>query len=129
MGASFSYTSYTDKIMRDIRKVEKTRIREAGIHVRRKMRDKARQKRVSSPGDPPGRRSGKFFKSIRMSTKQSESFVGSTSPLVHLLEQGTKERHTKSGKYAGSMSARPIVLPTFIEELDEIQTILGTRWL
>jgi len=125
---AFRYRSIVQSVQKDIKDTGAVRVRRAALHVRKKLRAKARSKRVSSPGNPPGRLSGRFYRSIKVAHFANESFIGSRSPVAHLLEFGTQERETKAGRYSGRMAPRPLWIPTFREEADTVAAILSDRW-
>src|SRR5690606_24660187 len=126
--------SFAKQIEKDLKKARRVKLQKVGQHVRKAIRDKIKHKRISQPGEPPGRFSGNLYKGIGYQVKpdDEEVLVGAGPPAyhAHLLEFGTEQRTVeKTGKDAGRVEARPFLLPTFEEEKDEIERILSEEWL
>jgi HK97 gp10 family phage protein len=124
--------SFAKQIERDLKKGRREKLKKAGQHVRKKIRGKIKHKRISQPGEPPGRYSGNLYKGIRYEVREEEALVGAAPPAyhAHLLEFGTEKRTVgKTGKDAGKVEARPFIFPTFEEEKEEVKRILSEEWL
>lgn len=126
--------SFAKQIEKDLKKARRAKLQKAGQHVRKAIRDKIKYKRISQPGEPPGRFSGNLYKGIKYEVQEEEDavLVGAGPPAyhAHLLEFGTERRTVgKTGKDAGRVEARPFLLPTFEEEKEEIERILSEEWL
>jgi HK97 gp10 family phage protein len=120
---SFRLKSFVDDVMRDIGKSETLSRRKALQYAAKRMRKNISKRRMSSPGDFPGRRTGGLRKSIRYKLKTGKrgvSFVGSTAPHAHLLEFGHGD-----GK---EQNKRPFVNKTLLDEEQEIINILSTEY-
>ncbi len=131
----FEMKSYVKAIQRDLDKLEREKVQHAAKYLQGKIRDKIKTKRISQPGEPPGRFSGNLHKGIRYKTFKEGSeygaLVGAGPPAyhAHLLEFGTEERTVnKTGKDAGKVEARPFLLPTFEEEREYIKLMMMERW-
>lgn len=121
---SFKVESFTDDIMKEIRKSELASRREALKFAAKQMRKNISSRSVSSPGGFPGRRSGGLRKSIRFKLKTGVpdvSFVGSTAPHAHLVEFGHGD-----GK---EQNKRPFVHKTLREEEPKLIEIMSTEYL
>lgn len=133
-GSKFTgvFQSYLNDIQKDIDRSSRERLKVASAHVARKMRAKVGKLGVSSPGNPPGRRSGDLRKGIKSQvfTDTMTAVVGVKKPAyhAHLLEFGHRQV-TKDGRVIGHVAPRPFVGPTFEEELDEVKRILRTGWV
>lgn len=121
---SFKVESFTDQVMKDIRKGELASRREALKFAAKQMRKNISSRSVSTPGNFPGRRTGGLRKSIRfkLRTRNPEiSFVGSTAPHAHLVEFGHGD-----GK---EQNKRPFVHKTLLEEEQKLIEIMNTEYL
>jgi HK97 gp10 family phage protein len=54
-------------------------------------------------------------------------FVGSPSPRAHLEEFGTGPRFHRSGKFTGSMSARPFMRPAWDQTRQQVLELLSAE--
>lgn len=130
MANKVDYKSFVSNITKDIDNIEKETLKEACTHLRKKMRDKVNKKGRSLPGMPPGRDTGNLRKGIKYNITKSiigmTGFVGVGSPAqhAHLLEFGTKIRHTTKGVNKGQVLPRPFVRPTFEEEAEAVNRIM-----
>lgn len=126
--------SFIKETEKDLKKARRAKLQKAGQHIHKKVRDKIKTKRISQPGEPPGRYSGNLYKGIRYQVRDEdeEVLVGAQPPAyhAHLLEFGTERRTVeKTGKDAGKVEARPFLLPTFDEEKEEVKRILSEEWV
>jgi HK97 gp10 family phage protein len=114
----------TDQIMKDIEKDEADRRNEAAKYAVKAIKEKIKNKKISTPGNAPGRLTGNLYKSIksRKSLKSQErvSAVGSTAPHAHLLEFGHGD-----GK---EINKRPFFRSTLLEESKNIEDILSREY-
>lgn len=129
-----SFKSFAKQIERDLKKGRREKLKKAGQHVQKAIKEKVKTKRISQPGEPPGRFSGNLYKGIGYQVKpeDEEVLVGARPPAyhAHLLEFGTEQRTVeKTGKDAGKVEARPFIFPTFEEEKEEVKRILSEEWL
>jgi len=127
-----SFKSYVKQINNEIDAVARGRTKEASVYLVGKIKDKLKDKRRSQIGQPPGKRSGDLLRGIKYNITGNETAlvgVGPPAQHAHLLEFGTQERHTKSGKYTGRVLRRPFLLSTFLEESDNIRKMMGISWL
>jgi len=53
--------------------------------------------------------------------------VGFGHPLALIFERGTAGRYQASGDYAGSITARPFLLPTFLGAVKDLAPIIAKR--
>lgn len=128
----FTIKSYIKDIEKEIQQAEREKLKKAAQHVHKKIRDKIKHRRISQPGEPPGRYSGNLYKGIGYSVGKDEAIVGTKPPAnhAHLLEFGTEQRTVKkTGKDAGKVVARPFLLPTFDEEKETVKNILSEKWV
>lgn len=105
----------TNTLMRNSRK--------AGRDLVRDVKADLGKRRVSEPGQPPGRRSGRLLKSIKHVVRRSRSrgiiyiLVGSANFVARFHEKGTRR-----------MAARPILFRKFAANLGRmVSTILHGR--
>lgn len=134
MANSFQFKSFAATLTRDIDKAENRALMKAARHLRKVMRAKLNTRRVSQPGEAPGRVTGDLSKGAKIDNhrKGHKVFVGVGAPAhhAHLLEFGTAERVVaKTGARVGRVAPRPFLGPTFEEEQGEVQKILSERWL
>ena len=132
----FEMKSFVKAIQKDLDKMEREKVQHAAKYLQGKIRDKIKTKRISQPGEPPGRFSGNLHKGIRYKIYKEGSeygaLVGAGPPAyhAHLLEFGTEQRTVgKTGKDAGKVEARPFLLPTFDEEKEHIKLMMMERWI
>jgi len=114
-----------DKVMIDIRAGEMKAINAAGDYVREKIKDKVLQ----MFGNTGHGSSGNLYKGMVKKAIPDGVLVGAGSPAfhAHLLEFGTVERHTQTGKFTGSLKARPFILPTFEEQKNKVIEIIAEK--
>lgn len=127
-----SFKSYVKQINKDLESISKERIKESAKYLQGKIKDKIKNKNISQPGQPPGKRSGDLLKGIKYDIKDNETAligVGPPASHAHLLEFGTMERRKKDGRPTGRMIKRPFLLPTFIEESGNIRKMMSGYWL
>lgn len=125
-----SYTSFLKDIMGTIEYKEKNRVRVAAGFVKRKMRKVLNTKKRSLPGDAPGLYRGKLRKGVQIAKiADYEYHVGFAPPAhhAHILEFGTRERVTKSGKKTGHVKPRPFFRPTMEASKGEVFNILNEK--
>lgn len=123
----FTYKSFVDDIFKDMVKSEKKVLKEAAIHVKKKMKKKISRKGPSLPGMPPGLNTKRLRKGIKFEVvDRDHAFIGLSAPAQHghLLEFGTLVRHTKRGAKKGRILKRPFVIPTFEEETEAVKKIM-----
>lgn len=106
---------HTDSIIEEIRLHGIARIKEAAIHASKVMKKNISKKGISVPGAFPGKRSGYLRRTIgyRIDILDDSAFVGSKSPLVHLLEFGYgdgKERNKRPFVFKSLKEAEPEVI-------------------
>jgi hypothetical protein len=113
---------HTDSILEEIRLHSIARIREAAKHSAKVMKKNVSKKGVSVPEAFPGRRTGGLKRSIgyRIDVLDESAFVGSKSPLVHLLEFGHGD-----GK---ERNKRPFVFKSLKESEPEIISIMSREY-
>lgn len=121
------YQSFMKDVFSDIVKIEKETLREAAIHIRKKMKEKVSKKGRSFPGMPPGVKTGNLKRGIKYQIRDRDSALVGLGPPAqhgHLLEFGTKVRKTKKGVNKGHILPRPFVRPTFEEESETVKKIM-----
>ena len=113
---------HTDDIFKEISETTIARIKEAAKFASKVMKKNISKKGTSIPGSFPGRRSGMLKKSIsfRIDRLDNSAFVGSKSPVVHLLEFGHGD-----GK---ERNKRPFVFPSLIEAEPGIIAIMSREY-
>jgi len=125
------------EVCADLDKAQERELDKAAAYLRQKLKDKVSKKRISLPGEPPGRQSGNLKKGIKFTREPGNRFIGVGSPAqhAHLLEFGTGPRLVKNyrgkgmSKLVGPQAPRPFIIPTFEEESDNIKKILSEQWL
>ena len=105
--------------MRDIEKKDNELLLKAARHGAKKWKEKVGKRGKSRPGEPPGKFKGKLIKGIKgklAKTKKHTAYTGTVAPAYHafLLEMGTR-----------FMDARPSLVPTLMQESQEIIKILS----
>jgi HK97 gp10 family phage protein len=130
----YLYKSQIKQIQKELEKEQKSRIRDAAVYARKKVRSKIKKSNSSAPGTPPKSRSGDLRKGIKYKVYPEYAFVGATGPAhhAHLMEFGTDERFTKEGKSTGRVdktAPRPFLFPTFLEEKETIKKKLAGVWV
>ena len=110
-----------ENIFKDITAEKLARIRAAAKYAAKVMRKNVSKKGVSDPGGYPGKRSGGLRKSIgyRMDYADGSAFVGSKSPVVHLLEFGHGDGKTRN--------KRPFVFASLKQAGPELKKILSEK--
>ncbi|NIP32953.1 hypothetical protein GWN91_05890 [Candidatus Saccharibacteria bacterium] len=117
---SYKYISHIKKVTQDFEKKDRELVHKAAKHGEKAIKAKIGRRRKSRPGEPPGKFSGNLFRGIKTKTGRARwhpySYVGAVSPAyhAHLLEFGTRK-----------MRARPVILPTLIEEAPAMKRILA----
>jgi HK97 gp10 family phage protein len=134
-----AYKSMISTVIKDLERGQGKALDKAAAYLVKKLKEKVRNKGISKPGDPPGRRTGDLIKGLRyVSEGKDTRKVGPGKPAshAHLLEFGTGPRIVKN--YQGHkglvkeippMAARPFMVPTFDEENDNVQNILSEEWI
>lgn len=127
------------QIINDLEKAQGKALDKAAAYLRGKLKDKVRNKGVSSPGNPPGQQSGDLIKGIKfVRDGDDKRLVGFGPPAyhAHLLEFGTGPRIVKNyrghkgvTKDVGAMAPRPFMIPTFEEESGAVEQILSENWI
>jgi HK97 gp10 family phage protein len=134
MSAGFKavYRSHLNDVVRDIRRAERKRVLAAAKHVRSAVRDKVNGMATSSPGEPPGKQSGRLRKGIAYAVQDADTaLVGFRAPAhhAHLLEFGTRDRIVaKTGASSGHVAPRPFFVPTLREEAPAVRRIFAEPW-
>lgn len=111
----------TDSILEEIRLHGIERIKEAAKYSAKVMKKNASKKGVSRPGAFPGKRTGWLRRSIgyRIDVIDDSAFVGSKSPVVHLLEFGHgdgKERNKRPFVFKSLLESEPGVISIMSRE-------------
>jgi HK97 gp10 family phage protein len=106
--------------IKELEKAEEANIKRASVHVQKKMREKVGKKGASTPGQPPGRRSGNLRKGIKTKMDGRIGIVGTGKPAyhAHMLEFGTTK-----------MRPRPFFVSTFEEEESVVEKLVAGNWL
>lgn len=112
---------HTDSIIKEIGLNVIARIKEAAKHSAKVMKKNVSKKGVSVSGAFPGKRSGWLRRSIgyRIDVLDESAFVGSKSPIVHLLEFGHgdgKERNKRSFVFKSLRESEPEVIKIMSRE-------------
>ena len=136
---SLKSVSYIKQVIADLEKAQGKNLDKAAAYLRGKLKDKVSKKSISSPGDPPGMRTGDLKKGIKFVRKDNDTRlvgVGPPASHAHLLEFGTGPRIVKNWmghkgitKDVGPMKARPFMAPTFAEEDENVANILAEQWV
>jgi len=137
---AIKYQSFVKNVMKDMRKAEKKQLRNAAVHLRKKIKQKLKVTAGKSlPGQTPGKVTGNLIKGIRFAFKDPSSFrptidtvfvgVGPPAYHAHLMEFGTRIRTTKKGVNKGHVLPRPFLIPTFQEETQAVINIMSEPWL
>lgn len=119
-----NFTSFTDGVLKDIRKAEKRALTKVGRHMVKEIRHKIDQVGIK-------KHTGHLKKGIAFKVEDDSAIIGYGPPAqhAHLVEMGTKIRHTKTGKVTGYIKPTPILIPTFEEQRAALREILEDRWL
>lgn len=138
---SFIFKDFTKNIEKDILKAERNVRAKAASYLTKQVKAKLNTPEdifPSLPGEPPHKKRGKLAKSPSWKHEKENSIsfdggttkVGFTSPgyHAHLLESGTKQRKTKSGKNRGKISPRPFFFPTLEEHEQAAIKILSEKY-
>lgn len=115
------YKSYFKEAAKKINDSAKRQREKANEHLVAKIKDKIAQMfGINST----------LYKGVGYVDNKDQSFVGMGKPAsrAHLIEFGTDDRYSKSGKYSGHVAPKPFLLPTFNEERKRIISILSERW-
>lgn len=122
---SVKFNSFLRDIEKDLKKSEKKLLSKAASHLKKKMKDKARVFFKKQTGN--------LLKGIRSASDgQHRAIVGAGRPArqAHLLEFGTVDRTVKkNGRFAGHVSPKPFIGPTFEEEAGAVEKIMSEPWL
>jgi HK97 gp10 family phage protein len=120
-----------DKTIRDIENAANDRVWQAAVHVRGKLKDKARTMFKKQRGD--------LITGMVADKRDTKAYavVGAGAPAyhAHLLEFGTNPRTVQhyrgtGGQVAvGRIKPQPFILPTFEEEKDSVEKILSGTWI
>lgn len=103
------------ELLVDLKDVQKG-LRKAGTVVRKNAQalilapasgKKYGKHRASAPGNAPASLKGVLASSFKTSMKKNAVTIKDTAPHATLLELGTRDRVTKTGKSRGKMEARP----------------------
>lgn len=132
MALNFKLNLFTDAVLKDIQKGEKDLRGKAARHLRKVVARKIKQRKISLPGEPPGRVTGDLLRGLKMSNRKTVALIGFKPPAQHatILEFGGKDiREHKTGKSTGYMDARPVLFPTFAEEAPTVRKIMSGDWL
>lgn len=135
--------SIIPNILKDLEASQEKLLDRAAMHMKKAIREKIKNKKISNPGDPPGRSSGDLLKGVTIGKRgkdvnSSYRVVGMGPPAhhAHLLEFGTVPRTVKNymGKKGKAVSSgrvlpRPFMRPTFEEEAENVENILSKPWL
>lgn len=110
----FTFKSSLKEIVKEVDRSSRQNVQDACKFARQEVKNVLNVKRRSEPDQPPGRLSGKLWKSIRYKVVKDydgtyDGLIGSTDWKANILEFGT-----------GSMKRRPFLLKT----LDKISSIL-----
>jgi len=116
------YNSYIRRINKDLAKEERLKISKAADFLKQKLKEKI-EILYGKASD--------LYKGAASSKSKSFAKVGMGRPAyhAHLLEFGTDDRYTKTGKFSGHVAPRPFVFPTFEENADEVEKIISETWL
>lgn len=121
---NISYTSFTKDVFKDLEKAEQEVIKEACIHVRDKMKDKAKILFK--------KKSGNLIKGLSYKILDRDTALVGPGPKAyhaHLLELGTVVRKTKKGFVKGQIKKKPFIIPTLIEETPAVMNIMRKQWI
>lgn len=111
MTTTVEVTWKDEQVLRVTRTLMRKRMNRAGGIIKDILQDKVSARRVSQPGQPPGRVSGRLYRSFRTETRSAFGRKGGPlllririrDPKAHLLERGTKK-----------MKARPFFVGTVV---------------
>jgi HK97 gp10 family phage protein len=113
----FELQSFVKQIEKEVDSNTRKNLQNAGKFTRKKIQEVLNVKHRSSPGDPPGKLSGKLRKSIRYKAIKEDGehvlIVGSNDFKANWLEFGTSK-----------MAARPFLFPTIDKHKSEIIDIM-----
>jgi HK97 gp10 family phage protein len=117
-------TSYVDSVVVDIKKAEKKALTKAAAHIVKSVKAKIGEVGIK-------KHTGNLKKGVGSNVFQNNAVIGFGPPAhhAHLLEFGTKQRQTKTGKVTGHIRPTPILAPVFEEEAGAVKEILEDRWL
>ena len=130
--SKFKFTSFIKEVNKDLLKAEKRQIKKAAKHLVSKMKKKVNMRGHSQPGQAPSKRGGNLKKGIGYKIIGNDLVLvgyGPPAQHAHLMELGTKDRQTKTGKNTGKVSKRPVLIPTFEEEAGPVEKILSEKWV
>jgi hypothetical protein len=135
--SAFTVKSYINTVVRDLEKAEEKALDRGATYLRAQLKKEVSKKSVSSPGNPPGMRTGDLRKGIAFTREPGKRFVGFKRPAshAHILEFGTGPRTVKNWmgtgkpKDVGPLAARPFFVPTWEREQDNVEMLLGGPWL
>lgn len=112
----------TEDILKEIDFNELERRRDAAKYASKIMKKNISRKGVSAPGEFPGRRTGYARRKVGYSLDKYDrsAYVGSKSPVVHLLEfgHGDGKEHNK----------RPFVMPSIRQAEPGIIAIMSREY-
>lgn len=113
---------HTDDITKEIEAHGLRTVRKAARHAAKIMRRNVSSKGVSTPHSFPGMRTGGLRRSVgfRIDKNDNTAFVGSKSPVVHLLEFGHGDGKTRN--------KRPFVAKSLDEAAPEVQRIMSEEY-
>lgn len=120
--AQFQYQLNFGKLYKRVDKAKKIALREEAKLVQKEAKRLVNKKERSRPGNPPGRKTGNLYKSIRYSVQKSTALVGASWPSgAHgqLLTWG----RSPSSK-TGAMLPRPFMQPA----LEKVRSQLASKW-
>lgn len=116
------YNSYLKEINQALVKAEKERRGKAAKFVANQLKDVTTSKFGSDSG---------LTKGVKYVNDIEDSKVGIGAPgfHAHLIEFGTDDRFTKSGKGTGHVTADPFIFKTFDENAEAVKEILSEPWI
>lgn len=108
------------QVDRELKAGERKRRGQAARHLKNKIASKIRKTETSLPGEAPGQVTGNLLKGLSMRSTPSTTIIGFKAPGFHsrMLEFGTQ-----------NMAARPVLFPTFAEELNTLKKIHSGTWI
>ena len=114
----FVLQSFVKDVQKEIDKNARKNMQNAGKFARSEVRKVLNVKHRSKPNSPPGRLSGKLWKSIRYQV-ETDAYgvkIGSTDFKARWMEFGTSK-----------MDPRPFLLPTIDKHKEEIMDIMAGK--